>query len=53
MVIVKEAGGMVTDLEGRPYHPGDRSILATNGLIQAEMQRVAADVAERTATSVL
>lgn len=53
MLIVKEAGGMVTDLEGRPYHPGDRSILATNGLIQAEMQRVAADVAERTATSVL
>src|SRR5215469_106278 len=53
MLIVTEAGGMVTDLEGRPYHPGDRSILATNGLIQAEMQRVAADVAERTATSVL
>jgi myo-inositol-1(or 4)-monophosphatase len=53
MLIVKEAGGRVTNLEGRPYHPGDRSILATNGLIQAEMQRVAADVAERTATSVL
>jgi myo-inositol-1(or 4)-monophosphatase len=50
ILIVKEAGGMVTDLEGRPYYPGDRSILATNGKIHAEMEKVACDIAGRTAT---
>ena len=39
MLIVKEAGGMVTDLAGLPYHPGGPSILATNGQIHAEMQQ--------------
>ena len=53
MLIVKEAGGMVSDLEGRPYRPGDRSILATNGRIHAEMQGVAAHIAERAAASAL
>jgi myo-inositol-1(or 4)-monophosphatase len=53
MLIIKEAGGMVTDLEGRPYRPGDRSILATNARIHAEMQAVAADVAERAASAPL
>jgi myo-inositol-1(or 4)-monophosphatase len=47
MLIVKEAGGMVTNLDGRPYRPGDRSILASNGRIHTEMQAVAAHVAER------
>jgi len=47
MLIVKEAGGIVTDLEGRPYRPGDRSILASNGKIHVEMQELAGQVAER------
>lgn len=47
MLIVKEAGGIVTNLEGLPYQPGDRSILATNGHIHEEMKRVAADITER------
>jgi myo-inositol-1(or 4)-monophosphatase len=50
LLIVREAGGMVSDLEGRPYHPGDPSLLATNGRIHSEMQQVAAHVAERAAT---
>ncbi len=45
VLIVTEAGGKVTDLGGRPYHPGDGSVLATNGRIHAEMQSVAAEVA--------
>lgn len=49
MLLVKEAGGMVTDLAGRPYHPGDSSILATNGRVHLEMQRVAADISEQIA----
>jgi myo-inositol-1(or 4)-monophosphatase len=47
MLLVKEAGGMVTDLSGHPYHPGDREILASNGRIHEEMQKVAADIVER------
>jgi myo-inositol-1(or 4)-monophosphatase len=47
ILIVREAGGTVTDIEGRPYHPGDRSILASNGHVHDEMQQVAAHIAER------
>ena len=47
MLLVTEAGGLVTDLSGRLYHPGDRDILASNGLIHAEMQQIAAQIAER------
>jgi histidinol-phosphatase len=32
-VIVREAGGRVTDLAGAPLHTGDGSVLATNGLL--------------------
>jgi hypothetical protein len=41
----------VTDIEGRPFHPDDRSILASNGRVHAEMQQLAADVAERAAAT--
>jgi myo-inositol-1(or 4)-monophosphatase len=51
MLLVKEAGGNVSDLSGRPYRPGDREILASNGRVHAEMQKVAADILERAATS--
>ncbi|HUJ32281.1 MAG TPA: inositol monophosphatase family protein [Candidatus Acidoferrum sp.] len=53
MLIVREAGGAVTNLHGLPYHPGDPTILASNGLIHAEMQQVAAHIAERAAASTL
>ncbi len=49
VLLVKEAGGMVTDFLGKPYHPGDRVMLASNGCIHSEMQAVAADIAERSA----
>jgi myo-inositol-1(or 4)-monophosphatase len=47
MLLVKEAGGMVSDLSGRPYHPGDPDILVSNGRIHSEVQQVAADIAAR------
>jgi len=50
MLIVKEAGGMVTNLSGQLYRPGDRDILASNGRIHAEVQQVAAMVAARGAS---
>lgn len=53
ILIVREAGGVVTDFSGRPYHPGDRELLASNGLIHDEMCKVAADVAEHAAANPL
>jgi len=50
VVLVEEAGGKVTDLQGQPYVLGGPSILASNGLIHAEMVKVAAEVAERDTT---
>jgi myo-inositol-1(or 4)-monophosphatase len=47
ILLVREAGGMVTDFSGKPYHAGDRVMLASNGRIHSEMQTVAADIAER------
>ncbi|HVB57201.1 MAG TPA: inositol monophosphatase family protein [Candidatus Acidoferrales bacterium] len=44
MLLVTEAGGMVTDLSGRPYHPGEREMLASNGLVHSEMRQVAARI---------
>jgi myo-inositol-1(or 4)-monophosphatase len=37
VVIVREAGGRVTDFKGRPHSIYEASILATNGLIHDEM----------------
>jgi myo-inositol-1(or 4)-monophosphatase len=47
VVLVEEAGGKVTDLEGQPYALGGASILASNGLIHDQMVKVAAEVAAR------
>jgi myo-inositol-1(or 4)-monophosphatase len=45
ILLVREAGGRVTDFAGRPYHPGDPELLASNGRIHAEMQQLAAEIA--------
>ena len=42
-VIVREAGGRVTDYRGGAFVPGKTSILATNGRIHDAMMRVIAD----------
>lgn len=47
MLLVREAGGSVTDFAGSPYHPGDTEMLASNGLVHAEMQTIAANVPVR------
>jgi len=49
IVIVEEAGGLITDITGQPYRLGGPSLLASNGRIHEEMQQVAAGVAERAA----
>ena len=37
ILLVQEAGGVVTDFAGNPFHLDSREILASNGLIQAEL----------------
>ena len=47
VLLVEEAGGKITDLQGRPYVPGGKSILASNGFIHEEMAQLAAQIAKR------
>lgn len=47
VVLVEEAGGKVSDLDGKPYMLGGKSILATNGLIHAEMEGMAAKIKKK------
>lgn len=49
MLLVREAGGRVTDLAGRSYRPGGFDMLASNGRIHEEMRDIASEIAERTA----
>ena len=41
ILLVREAGGTVTNFSGEPFRPGGFECLASNGLIHAEMQSVA------------
>jgi myo-inositol-1(or 4)-monophosphatase len=36
-IIVEEAGGMVTNMDGRTFNPKTKAILASNGLVHQEM----------------
>ena len=47
VLLIEEAGGKVTDFEGRPYPLGGLVILATNGLIHDEMRNVALEISRR------
>ncbi|HKV27035.1 MAG TPA: inositol monophosphatase family protein [Candidatus Acidoferrales bacterium] len=51
ILLVSEAGGKVSNFMGGRYHPGDRELLASNGLIHSEMQAIAAQVAAQPAGS--
>jgi myo-inositol-1(or 4)-monophosphatase len=46
VILVEEAGGKITDMQGQPYTLGGPSILATNSLIHSEMLKVASEVSE-------
>jgi len=47
VLLVEEAGGRVSSLDGQPYDLSGPSLLATNGLVHEEMLRVAAEIAQR------
>jgi myo-inositol-1(or 4)-monophosphatase len=46
-LVVTEAGGRVSDFDGAPYDPWLPRVLATNGLIHDQCERVAASVQAR------
>ncbi|HEX4643858.1 MAG TPA: inositol monophosphatase family protein, partial [Candidatus Acidoferrales bacterium] len=50
ILMVREAGGRVTQFDGRPYQLGDREMMASNGRVHSEMQEIAASVAEKAST---
>ena len=47
VLLLEEAGGKVSDFEGKPYQLGAPVILATNGLIHEEMRKVALEISRR------
>ena len=47
VLLVEEAGGRVSDFEGKAYGLGGPVILATNGLIHEEVRTVALEIARR------
>jgi myo-inositol-1(or 4)-monophosphatase len=48
VVLVEEAGGKITDMQGNPYVLGGPSILSSNGLVHEEMLKVVAEVSAET-----
>src|SRR6202790_1310105 len=47
VLLVREAGGVVTDFSGLPYRLGGPVILATNGTIHEEMREIALKISQR------
>ena len=47
VLLVREAGGVVTTFSGQPYRPGDYETLASNGRIHTELRQAAADIQQR------
>jgi len=52
ILLVREAGGKVTNFSGEPYRPGDLECLASNGLIHTEMQHVAVTIPDGSAPQI-
>jgi myo-inositol-1(or 4)-monophosphatase len=50
-LIIREAGGKVTDLDGTEYRVGGPSVLASNGLVHEEMRVLAVEIATNVAAS--
>ena len=46
-LMVREAGGTVTDFSGAAYRLGDRELAASNGLIHTQMQELFAEIAAK------
>jgi myo-inositol-1(or 4)-monophosphatase len=52
VLLVREAGGVVTRFDGQPYRLGDQELLASNTHVHREMQDIASDIAQRAASQI-
>src|SRR6202161_3990586 len=52
VLLVREAGGAVTQFGGQPYRLGDRDLLGSNGRVHVEMQEVAANIAQKVSSPI-
>lgn len=48
-ILVREAGGMVTAIDGNPYQPGAPVMIASNGKVHQEMREIIERVSEQVA----
>lgn len=53
ILLVREAGGRVTQFNGQPYRLGDKELMASNSRVHSEMQDVVASIAEKAAAKSL
>ena len=44
VIVIQEAGGIVTTLDGRPWRIGESSILAANHVLHSELRAIADEV---------
>lgn len=49
VLLVREAGGVVTNFSGAPYRVGDYETLASNGRIHAELRQASAEIQQQIA----
>jgi myo-inositol-1(or 4)-monophosphatase len=49
VLLVREAGGVVTNFSGEPYHVGDYETLASNGRIHTELRQVGGEIEQQIA----
>jgi len=52
VLLVREAGGAVTNFSGEPYHVGDYETLASNGRIHMELRQVSAEIQQQIADEI-
>src|SRR6201998_453108 len=52
VLLVREAGGVVTNFSGQPYHVGDYETLASNGRIHTELRQVGAEIEQQIANEI-
>ena len=52
VLLVREAGGVVTNFSGQPYHVGDYETLASNGRIHTELRQAGAEIEQQIADKI-
>ena len=46
LLLIKEAGGSVTDIQGHPWHPWNERVLVSNGYLHQALVELMGDVSQ-------